>query len=383
MAQDYQVYEGFTVLGELLGQGKPIGIPDTDRYSGMYLLGVQGVGKSSLLEQLIYQDICKNHAVIIIDPHGDLIEHTIAQMPESKLTKTSLLDIEDTAYPFGLNLFGIAPHASDIEQAQALDRVMHVFEKCFPETSRMLLEKYLGNIAPVFFANADKGYAVSDIPKFLRDDTFREKLLTHTRYFIKEFWEDEYAAMSHSKRQTETASLATRLNRFVRSPIVGNIIAQSKTTINFRRAIENKEIILIRLPVKTLREDSQLIGTMLIAQIHAAIFSFADTKLEDRPGFSLFVDEFQHFATSDFAEMFTEGRKFGSRVCVAHQFREQLPDYLSRATLTARTLITFQATHDDAMKMSHDSFRVCDTLSTVSSEERARQGRQLGRTDRS
>src|SRR6266699_625630 len=99
MAQDYQVYEGFTGLGELLGQGKPIGIPDTDRYSGMYLLGVQGVGKSSMLEQLIYQDICKNHAVIIIDPHGDLIEHTIAQMPESKLTKTSLLDIEDTAYP--------------------------------------------------------------------------------------------------------------------------------------------------------------------------------------------------------------------------------------------------------------------------------------------
>ncbi len=216
----------------------------------------------------------------------------------------------------------------------------------------MLLEKYLGNIAPVFFAHAAVGYGMTDIPKFLRDDAFRAKLVQKARLFIRQFWQDEYASLSASVKRSETASLATRLNRFLRSPIAGNIIGQSRTTIDFRKAIEHKEILLIHLPVKTLKEDASLIGTMLVAQIHAAIFSFADTALEKRPGFSLFVDEFQHFATLDFAEMFTEGRKFGSRVAVAHQFRDQLPDYLTSATLTARTIVTFQATQEDAGKMA-------------------------------
>jgi len=342
-----------TILGEKLpATGRYVTVKDKERQSGMYILGVQGVGKSSFFENTIYQDSRKGSAIIVIDPHGDLNHKVIAQMPEERLKDTYLLSLEDTAYPFGLNLFGIGEKATDIEQAQALDRILHVFEKCFPETSRMLLEKYLGNIAPVFFAHASTGYAMTDIPKFLRDDAFRAKLLRNVRLFIRQFWEDEYMSMSPSVQRNETASLATRLNRFLRSPIVGNIIGQSRTTIDFRKAIENREIILINLPVKTLKEDASLIGTMLVAQIHAAIFSFADTKPEARPGFSLFVDEFQHFATSDFAEMFTEGRKFGSRVAVAHQFRAQLPDYLSSATLTARTIITFQTTQEDAPKLA-------------------------------
>jgi hypothetical protein len=328
-------------------------VKDSDRQSGMYILGVQGVGKSSLLETMIYQDIFKGQAVFVLDPHGDLIEHVITQMPSKRVKDTYVLDIEDVEYPFGVNLFNV-PAATATQQAQALDRILHVFEKCFPDTSRMLLEKYLGNIAPVFLANASGGYSMADIPKFLRDEAFRERLVKNKRvgYFIREFWQEQYNSLSPSKRQMETASLATRLNRFVRSPISGNIIGQSTTTIDFRRAIENKEILLIKLPIKTLKEDASLIGTMLIAQIHAAIFSFADTLLEDRPGFSLFVDEFQHFATSDFAEMFTEGRKFGSRVCVAHQFRSQIPDYLASATLTARSIVTFQTTQEDASKMA-------------------------------
>jgi len=347
----------YTLLGEDTQTHSDIVIADLDRYSGMYILGRQGVGKSSLLEWQIYQDIAhKDTAVFVIDPHGDLIEHVIAQMPERKRQKTYLFDVEDIDYPFGLNPFAISENATASQQQQALDRVLHVFEKSFPDTSHMLLEKYLGNIAPVFFAHATEGYGVTDIPKFLKDDTFRKRLLADKKlnYFIKSFWQDEYEAMTPSKRQTETASLATRLNRFVRSPIVANIIGQGRTTIDFRKAIENREILLIKLPLKTLKEDSEFIGTILVAQIHAAIFSFADISAERRPGFSLFVDEFEHFATTDFAEMFAEGRKYGVRLCLAHQTRTQIPDtlkVLKSTTMNAATVICF-ATTDDASEMA-------------------------------
>jgi hypothetical protein len=285
-----------------------------------------------------------------------LIEKVIAQIPERKLTKTYLLDLEDVSFPFGLNPFAIAENAPVQHQQQTADRILHVFEKSFPEASRLLLEKYLGNIAPVFFAHAAAGYSITDIPKFLRDDAFRDRLLAskNLSYFIRQFWEDEYEAMSPAKRQGETASLATRLNRFVRSPIIANIIGQSRTTIDFRKAIENKEILLIKLPLKTLKEDAEFIGTILVSQIHAALFSFADLPEERRPGFSLFVDEFEHFATTDFAEMFAEGRKFGVRLALAHQTRTQIPDglkVLKSTTMNATTIVCF-ATNDDASTMA-------------------------------
>ncbi len=133
-----------------------------------------------------------------------------------------------------------------------------------------------------------------------------------------------------------------------------NIVGQAETSIDFRRAIENKEIILIKLPRKILPQDAALIGTMLTAQIHAAIFSFADMPAERRPGFSLYVDEFEHFATNDFAEMFAEGRKYGVRLTLAHQTRSQIPrtlEVLRSTTFNAATVLCFSAP-DDASEMA-------------------------------
>ncbi len=91
----------------------------------------------------------------------------------------------------------------------------------------------------------------------------------------------------------------------------------------------------------------------MLSEIHAALFSFADVPAQQRPGFSLYVDEFQNFATPDFSEMFTEGRKFGVRVTVAHQYRSQLPPYLQASSMVARTKVCFQVNPDDAREMAH------------------------------
>src|SRR5215472_3660353 len=149
-----------TVLGTKRHTQTNVSVNDGDRQSGCYVLGVQGTGKSSLLESMIIQDIRKNYSVILLDPHGDLIERVLATMPQQQLGKTYLLDIEDVAYPFGVNLFS-APGTSPVAQTQARDRILHVFQKCFPDTQGILLEKYLGNIAPVFFT-APGGYTMTD-----------------------------------------------------------------------------------------------------------------------------------------------------------------------------------------------------------------------------
>ncbi len=241
-------------------------IPDTDRFAGTYILGVQGVGKSSLLEYMIYQDIgVKNTAVIVIDPHGDLIDHVIGQMQaenETDCSRMFLFDMQDEAYPFGVNVFSGQKHQTTISQTQAVERVMHIFEVLWGDVlSQQNLPRYLRAATIALFSNP--GSTLVDMYDFLLNDTLREKMLKNVSDpTIKQFWEYQYDSKSPSVRVREIAPLINRLESlFMGRSLVRNIVGQSATTIDFRRAIENKEILLIKLPLKTLPQDASLIGT--------------------------------------------------------------------------------------------------------------------------
>lgn len=329
-------------------------IADVDRYAGTYVLGVQGVGKSGLLENLIAHDAQAGNAVIVIDPHGDLVAHCIAQLPQACVPNMFLLDMEDEAYPFGVNVFATGKLDSSIAQARAVDRLMHIFEVLWPDVlSQQHLPRYVRAATLTLLANP--GSTLVDMYTFLLDGSFREQLLRRVADpSVRQFWQLQYDDLSEAERSRRVQPLIGRLEAlFMGRSLVRNIVGQRQTTINFRQAIEERKIIFIRLPIKTVAQDARLVGTIIMAQIHAAVFSFADVPERERPGLSLYVDEFQHFSTPDFAELFTEGRKFGVKVTVAHQYRGQLPPYLQASTMTARTKVCFQMTPEDAREMAH------------------------------
>ncbi len=340
-----------TILGKDLETGNLIEVKDKVRQSGLYILGTQGQGKSQLIGYLIYQDMEKHYAVLLFDPHGDLITHLIAQMPEELLEKTFLLDMTDTDFPFGLNLFDFSEATSEIDRAMAVDRVMHIFERIWPEIKGVLLEKLLRYITLTF--SEAPGHTLADIPRLLWDAAFRSNIVSHlTNQEVKTYWLHEYHAMTAGERRKETQALSNRLAAFLSVPLVKNIVCQQKTTINFQRAIQEHEILLINLPLKRMKDAATLIGTILLAQLHAVTFAFGELDWNERPSYSLYVDEFQSFSTSDFAELFQEGRKFGLRIAVAHQARRDLIPANRSATLTAGIIMAFQATPDDASEIA-------------------------------
>ena len=329
-------------------------LPDTDRYAGTYVLGVQGVGKSALLENMIAFDVAANNAIIVVDPHGDLMTHCLAALLPDRLPHTYLLDMEDEAYPFGVNVFAVGKLTTSIAQAQAVERIMHIFEVLWPEVmEQQNLPRYLRAATITFLANP--GTTLVDMYRFLLDEQFRAALLRQvTDATVLQFWQTQYDDLKESDRLRRVQPLIARLETlFMGRSLVRNIVGQRQTTINFRQAIEHHEVIFIRLPMKTVAQDARLIGTMLMAQIHAAVFSFGNVPEAQRPGVSLYVDEFQHFATPDFAELFSEGRKFGMKLTLAHQYRAQLPAFLQGSTMTARTKICFQTTPEDGRELAH------------------------------
>lgn len=333
--------------------GDRLSVSDVDRYAGTYVLGVAGVGKSGLLESLISHDAQTGNAIIVIDPHGDLITHCLSQLPQHRLIDTYLLDMEDEAYPFGINMFHAGRLESSVAKTGAVGRLMHIFEVLWPDVlSQQHLPRYIRAAAMVFLDNP--GTTLVDMYAFLLDNQVRQRLLQNvTDPTVRQFWQVQYNNLSEAERNRRVQPLVVRLESlFMGRSLVRNIVGQRQNTINFRKAIAERQIILVRLPVKTVTQDARLVGTILMAQISAAVFSFGDTPLEQRPGVSLYVDEVQNFVSPDFAELFTEARKFGLRLTIAHQYRNQLPPFLRDSTMTARTKVCFQMTPDDAREMA-------------------------------
>ena len=347
-------YRLHTAIGYHPETGDTLYVPDNDRYAGTYTIGVQGVGKSQGMQNQIVSDIAKGNAVIVFDPHGDLITNCLATMAVARLLQTYLLDMQDESYPIGVNLFAPGKQETDVALTQAVERILHVFYVLWAEVmSQQHLPRYLRAITLTFLANP--GCTLVDMYRFLTDGSFRYKLLQNVKdQTVKQFWQTQYEDLSSAEQTRRVQPLINRLESlFMGRSLVRNIVGQSVNSISFRKAIENREIIFIRLPIRMMEQDARLVGTLLLAQIHNAIFSFEDVPADKRPGVSLYVDEVQNFATPDFTQLFTEARKYGARITLAHQFRNQLPVYLQDSTMTARTKICFQTTPEDARQMAH------------------------------
>ena len=345
-----------TVLGTDTRTGKEISVDNVSRCSGCYVIGTQGVGKSSLLESMIYQDIEKNYAVIVLDPHGQLIENIVSRMPQNHLDRAYLLDLSDEAYPFGFNIFSCRDLSDSRERTITRNRVASIFDKVWPSESRgLLLPMLLQNVTETLIEHADT-MTMADIPALLLDADFRaQKVAELQDKRLKEYWRLEYDTNSASTQRRETAPLRTRLNSWLSDSVITNILCQKEATIDFRASIENREVLLIKLPVEQpgYEHAAPIIGTMLLSQIYAATFSFQDMPEEVRPGYSLYIDEFQYFATKDTARLFTGARKYKVRQTLAHQTRVQLklPEVES-ATMSANTLISFRVIPDDSVDLA-------------------------------
>jgi hypothetical protein len=186
-------------------------VPNIDRYSGTYVLGVQGSGKSGLLQNNITADMHNGHAVIVIDPHGDLVKDCLSHVPTHRLGDTYLLDMEDTAFPFGCNIFSTGKLTNDILLTQAVERILHIFYVLWPEVvSQQNLPRYLHAATLTMLANP--GTTLVDMHTFLQDQLFRNRLLANvTDMSVRRFWADQYDSLGPHEQYRRVQPLVGRL----------------------------------------------------------------------------------------------------------------------------------------------------------------------------
>jgi hypothetical protein len=217
----------------------------------------------------------------------------------------------------------------------------------------VLLEEILRNATMTLLECSQyEAYTMAEIPLLLEDAGFRNHLVQKLTFrHVQNYWLNKYNRLSDKDQLEERRSTLNRINAFLTQPLVENIVGQAKTTIDFRRIMDERKILLVMLD-RRMEDVTSLVGSMIIAELLDAAYSRTSLPIEKRKQFNLYADEFQLFATEDFATLLTEARKFGIATTIAHQIRDQLDTQNRAATLNVANLVVFKISGQDAQELA-------------------------------
>lgn len=341
---------GYDASTHLASTEGVVRLPLASRLRGTYLIGKNGTGKTTLLAHMIAQDILDDRGVCVLDPHGNLIDDVLAQVPGERCDDVILLDLRASETPFGLNLFQCTDPSDPIIAAETTGQVVQVFKKIWGDLSwGPLLEDLLANIAHTMIENA--GYTMAEVPQLLTDDAFRRELVGNVQNsVVRDFWAYEYDPMTDREQRENRRSTLNKVRDFLRNPLVRNIVGQSETTVDFDEVIGENKILLIKLDSR-LEQATSLIGSMLVQQLLNS--ALGRKERDNRHPFMLYADEYHRFSTPAFATLIEEARKYGIATTIAHQRRSQLtPGEQRAAPLSSVNLIVFAVTGEDAKELA-------------------------------
>jgi hypothetical protein len=322
------------------------------------VIGQPGTGKSRALESWILQDILAGRGVGVIDPHGDLFEHIllrVAQMAHRQpqiAERVVVINPCDPQWAVGFNpLQAVAGMPVERLAWFLTDVVLKIWKMDSAGAPRMV---WL--LVNAFLALSDLGLTLVDLPRFLRDQVWRESLVPRLAnpqaqgYFLLDFPRTPGAINQWVQ------PVINKIGAFTFDPDIKAIVGQKRSTISFREILDRQLTVLVNLPKGVLgEENSRLLAAFLVSQFQKAALSRADIR--KREPFYLYLDEFQNYTTDNIEDVLSESRKYALSLVMAHQYLDQLSGDLRKAVLnTAGTIVSFRVGYHDALELAREMF---------------------------
>lgn len=326
---------------------RKFGIKTDDRRRHMYVIGKTGMGKTTLLENMVLSDIYAGHGVTYVDPHGDTARKLLDYIPSHRINDVVYFNPADLEHPTGFN---ILESVDDDKKHLVAAGLMGVFKKIWPDVWSARMEYILLN---TIMALLDyPGATLMGMNRLLSDKEFRKKVVSVIQDpVVKMFWVKEFASFTEKYATEAVAPVQNKIGQFLSAGIIRNIVSQTKSSIDFRDIMDNRKIFIVNLSKGAVgEENSRLLGAMIITRLQLAAMERVDIpNEEDRQDFYMYVDEFQNFATESFANILSEARKYRLNLIMAHQYIEQLDETVAAAIFgNVGTLISFRVGAADA-----------------------------------
>jgi len=330
-------------------QLRKFGIKTDDRRRHVYVIGKTGMGKTTLLENMILSDIYAGHGCCYIDPHGDTAERLVDFIPPWRINDVIYFNPADIDYPIGFN---ILEAVNERHKHLVASGMMGVFKKIWENVWSARMEYILNNTILALLDN--QGSTLLGINRMLSDAEYRKRIVSNIKDpIVKQFWVQEFASYSEKYAQEAVSAIQNKIGQFLSASIIRNIVAQVKSTIDIRKIMDDEKIFIINLSKGRIGEDSsRLLGGMLITKMQLAAMERVDMPEKDRRDFYMYVDEFQNFAVESFASILSEARKYRLCLTMAHQYIAQLSDEVREAVFgNVGTVIAYRVGAPDAAYM--------------------------------
>ncbi len=348
--------------GTLLGQsvarvgGMPVRVRQgrNDRRRHTYVVGKTGTGKSTLLENAALQDIEDGQGICVIDPHGELVNEILLRIPENRAQDVVVFDPSDDQRPVGLNLLEAR---SEAEKHMIVNEFIGLLILMYdPHNQGIVGPRFQHNVRNAMLAvMAHEGGTLIEVVRALSDYSYVKGLMSKvTDPLVRTYWLKQIPNTSDYHKSEILDWLVSKFSRFVGDERVRHIIGQRQTTLDFRRIMDERKILLVNLSKgKIGPENAQFLGLLLIQRLLLTALSRADMPMAERADFMIYVDEFQNFATPLFATMLSEGRKYGVAATMANQYLTQLIQPIREAVFgNVGTLISFNLGTSDAQALT-------------------------------
>lgn len=350
--------EGVVVgMAKYRGSEKLVRLKDDDRRRHVFMIGKTGVGKTTLFEGMIEQDMFNGKGLCFIDPLGDAIEQLIKKVPTERANDVVLFDAADTTAPLGLNLL---EYQRPEEKDFLIQEVIEIFYKLFdPQRTGIVgpqWEHWARNAALTVMSQPGGGTLI-DLPRLFTDDAFRARAVsTVTDPVVKAFWQEQLAKTADFHKSEMYNYFISKFGRFMTNDLMRNIIGQKQSSFQFRQLMDEGKILFVNLAKGKIGEiNSNLLGLILVSKLQVAAFSRADIPEEERRDFYLYVDEFQNFTTDSFATILAEARKYRLNLNVTNQYFAQLTERIRDAVIgNVGTLISYRIGAEDAEFLAHE-----------------------------
>lgn len=323
-----------------------VGIALPDRRYHMYLIGRTGTGKSTMLANMIIQDMAAGHGLVLIDPHGDLAQHVLAFVPPRRKNDLVYFDPSDVEFPIGLN---VLERVGASERPLVAANLVSVFRKVFQDSWGPRMEYLLYNALLALLENP--GSTLLGLLKLLTDEQFRKRIISNvTDPVVRHYWIEQFANFPERLLPEITSPVLNKIGAYLTHRSLRNILGQKRTAINFEQLVNRRGILIANLSKGRIGEDAaNLLGSLLVTKLQFAAMARANIPEVERSDVFLYVDEFHNFVTHSFADILAEARKYRLGLVLSHQFSEQVHEHIRAAILgNCGTMVFFRIGPDDA-----------------------------------
>jgi len=345
------------LLGDALfrGEMRPVYMTDEDRRRHLYLVGQTGTGKSTLIGNLVMEDIQAGKGLAIIDPHGDLVENALGFIPKERLDDVIYFNAGDLARPMGMNMLDYNLDRPE-EKTFIVNEMINIFDKLYDlkATGGPMFEQYMRNALLLMMEDmANEPATLIEVPRIFSDVAYRNRKLERVKNpVVVDFWQKEaIKAGGEASLANMTPYITSKFTSFISNDYMRPIVGQPKSAFNFREVMDSGKILLVNLSKGRIGDlNAQLLGLIITGKLLMAALSRADiAEGAARRDFYLYIDEFQNFATDSISTILSEARKYRLDLIVAHQFIAQLTEKIRDSVFgNVGSILAFRVGPQDA-----------------------------------